>query len=268
MSLAKLNKLPEPDRRRMYGEILPPRFWQYLASIAVPSGLNLAGGYENPRAMHLLCPPDRNEIHLRCPAERFDRDFAFSLDLEEIGGGQLELSFIIINDITAPRFNIDVDGQGRLTLLGTAGRNIPEEARALAAGLGPCQVRKGLGLFTELLPRLESLGTRLGYVGIQLEALTYHNAVMYENHGFGYLEGQSQMIEIDREFRPGGKLHELLNGSSSFRLPQYADTAHGRSWAIHDSILEDYNGESQPTLQLYKVFGKHAGVTTFQPPQK
>ncbi len=264
MSLAKLNQLPEADRRRMYGDILPPRFWQYLAEVPGPGGASLAGGCDNPLAMHLICPPQRNEVHIRCPAERIDRDFAFSLDLEEAGMGQLELSFIIVNDVTKARFNIDVDGKGHLTLLGTAGRNIPEEARALAAGLGPCQVRKGLGLFPELLPRLESLGSRLGYASIQLEALTYHNAIMYEHHGFGYLTGESRMKEIDDEFCEGGKLFELLDGSSSFRQPGFAKTAHGRSWAIHDGLLEDFDGDRHPELKMFKVFGVDAGVRTFE----
>lgn len=262
MSLQRINSLAEPQRRQAYAQILPPRLWEHLAAV---DPRNLAGGPDDPRTFHLIAPPERAEAHLRIPEHRVDGDFALSLDMEEGGAGQLELSFIIINDLLAPRFKTDVDAQGRLTLLGTAGRNLPEELKAMGAGLGPGQVRKGLRLFHELLPRLEDFARRWGYVAIALEPLTYHNAVSYESHGFGYLMGLKRMKQVNHEFRPGGLLAQLLDDRNPFRMRAFAHNARGRSWAIHDGLLKEFDNRGQLELKMFKVVGQDARQRTFTP---
>lgn len=67
------------------------------------------------------------------------------------------------------------------------------------------------------------------------------------------------MEYIDREFRPGGVLHARLDGSTPFRKPEQWKTVRGRSWAIHDGIL-DRPWESP---KMYKKVGVHGGVSTF-----
>ncbi len=252
MSLLRLHAQPQAAIRQAYAQLIPPRLCEHLAQVDA----SLSGGPTNPKAFAIAIPPQRADVSLRLPAQRHDGDFALSMDLVEAGAGQLELSFIVINDLTAPRFNIDVDELGRVTLLGTAGRNVGEELRAMRAGLGPAQVRPGLRLFDELLPRLERLAHELGYVSLVLEPLTYHNAVMYERHGFSYIVGHRRMVEIDREFQPGGKLANLLDGRSPFRDPALAASARGRSWAIHDGILQDFDGTDHLDLRMVRVIGR------------
>jgi hypothetical protein len=67
------------------------------------------------------------------------------------------------------------------------------------------------------------------------------------------------MKAIDRDFLPGGCLNARLDGSTPFRPPDAWQTVTGRSWAIHDGILnEPFTG-----IQMYKRVGIDAGVSTF-----
>jgi len=171
----------------------------------------------------------------------------------------MELSFVVINDPRKERFQIDRDPEGRDTLFGTALRNVGEEERAMKTGLAPGQVRPGLHLLGEFLHLLERFATRLGISIISGEALFYHNAIQYENYGFGYLEGKKKMEEIDRGFQKGGALFSRLDGSTPFRGKGAEKTVRGRSWAIQDGILN----EPWASPKLYKPVGKKVGVKTF-----
>ena len=268
MSILHLNRGGAGALRAAAAALVPARCWQHLAAL---DAARLGGGADNPQALRVIAPTDAPELHLRVPAQRWPApsgaggDYALSMDLEEAGAGHIELAFLTVNDLTGPRFNIDLDGRGRLTLLGTAGRNLGEEVRALNAGLGPCQVRPGLSVFAELLPALEDFARAWGYVGIVLEPLTYHNAVMYENYGFSYATGRRRMARINEEFRAGGTLAQRLDGRSPFRQPQLAHSARGRSWAIHDGILRDFDGYHRLDLRMVKVIGYHANDRTFDP---
>lgn len=71
------------------------------------------------------------------------------------------------------------------------------------------------------------------------QPLFYHTAVLFERIGFSYIQGQSLMERITQGFAPGGDLRRLLDGSSPFRQAAQANSIRGRSWAIHDGILQD-----------------------------
>jgi hypothetical protein len=129
----------------------------------------------------------------------------------------------------------------------------------MRAGLAPGQVRRGLRLFREALPLVESLAGEMGKEQISIEALFYHHAILYEHHGFGYLTGRDRLEEIHRGFLPGGDLHRRLDGSTPFRMPEAATTVRGRSWAIHDGIL----GEPWRVPRLYKIVGRAMAMPTF-----
>src|SRR3970040_1121694 len=59
--------------------------------------------------------------------------------------------------------------------------------------------------------------------------------------------------------RPRGSLFARLEGSTPFRMPGQEKTVRGRSWPIHDGIL-DTPWESP---KMYKTIGVHAGTSTF-----
>ena len=129
----------------------------------------------------------------------------------------------------------------------------------MRAGLFPNQTSRGLRMFGEFFDLFERFVDSLGMEMIVAEPLTYDNAIRYEKYGFDYLSGRRMMLEINREFRPGGVLFRKLDGSSPFRMPGMEKTVHGRSWAIHDGILE----EPWDDIKIYKIVGEFAGINTF-----
>ena len=69
---------------------------------------------------------------------------------------------------------------------------------------------------------------------------------------------------INAEFHPGGILYNKMDGSSPFRQPEMAFTVRGRSWAIHDGILD----QPWDNIKIYKGVGHDAGVNTFPEPDR
>ena len=171
----------------------------------------------------------------------------------------MELSFCIISDPSAPRFAVDLDSSGNDNCFTTLGRNIPEEIRAMQAGLFPNQACRGLRMFGEFFTLFERFVDSLAMDMIVAEPLTYDNAIRYEKYGFDYLNGRRLMERIDREFAPDGRLTARLDGSTPFRMPGMEKTVHGRSWAIHDGIMD----EPWEDVSIYKLVGADAGVNTF-----
>jgi hypothetical protein len=254
-SIYELNHLSPEERTKVYRALIP-------SSIFPTFGIdrNTFLNHRGEKVVQFHTPESHGFVSIEVKEKADDMDSIFFLQLSDTPFmDNLELSFVVVNDPRGERFNIDRDPQGRDTLFGTTLRNIPEEERAMRAGLAPGQVRPGLHLLKELIRLLERFASRLGTSIISCEALFYHNAIQYERHGFGYLEGRKLMEEIDRGFLPGGSLYERLDGSSPFRKKGVEKTARGRSWAIQDGIL----GKPWPSPKLYKPVGKIVGVKTF-----
>ena len=245
-SLDDINRLEPGEKEAIYRSLLPRRLRELLG---------LRGGAVNiiaPEGLRLL------RLDVRLPPPK-DRDPVFFLELCDTHHGQMELSFCRIADPSAPRFDVDLDPQGRDNLFATLGRNLPEEQRAMAAGLFPNQTRRGLRMFGEFLPLLERLTDALGMDLIVAEPLSYDNAIRYEKYGFDYVVGKRLMQEIHAGFAPGGVLFRRLDGSTPFRRPGMEKSVLGRSWAIHDGIMDDpWDG-----VRIYKTTGVHAGIDTF-----
>jgi len=171
----------------------------------------------------------------------------------------LEIAFIMANDPQAERFDVDRDPSGNPVGILSGIRNPAEEERAMRAGLAPGQVRRGLRMFRQVLPRVESFAAELGREQMSIEGLFYQHAILYERYGFGYLTGRDRMEEIHRGFQPGKVLHRRLDGSNPFRMPEAAATVRGRSWAIREGVLE----EPWRVPRLYKIVGRAMGMPTF-----
>jgi hypothetical protein len=163
-----------------------------------------------------------------------------------------------MNDPASPRFNVDVTPDGQTTRFGTLRRNLDAEAAALSNGLAPGQVRRGLNMLSEAMTTFENFVKYLGQEIYFVEPLYYHNAVIFERHGFAYQEGRRFMDRIHKGFLAGGDLLPRLDGSMPFRQPAAADSIRLRSWAIHDGIL----GEPFTNVTMYKHVGKTAGINT------
>lgn len=259
--LVQLNQLPPVEKAEIYRLLIPPSLFPRFG-IDPRTGCNRRG----EQVLTIECPEGGAEASVELKARPLDRDPVFYIEVSDSRDlVQLDWDFILINDPDSPRFDTDLTSDGQDRWLHWESRNLVEEEKALAAGLAPGQVRRGLRLTRELMQSLDEFCRTLGQKSIFLEALYYHNAILYERHGFRYLQGEGQMRRIHELFQPGGKLRERLDGSV-FRRPEFAGTVRGRSWAIHDGILneiEDEILEPWTPPKMYRMVGKRFKVNTF-----
>lgn len=253
-SIQQINQLPGEEREAIYRRLIPSRVIELLnldpATSRDPQG---------NRLVTYTCPPDQGFVRVEVRTHPPSQDYVFLLKLTQPTDEFLEIAFIIANDPQGERFDVDRDPSGNLVGILSGVRNPAEEVRAMRAGLAPGQVRRGLRMFRQVVPLVESFASELGKEQISIEGLFYHHAILYERYGFGYLTGRDRMEEIHRGFQPGGALHRRLDGSSPFRMPEAAGTVRGRSWAIRDDVLE----EPWRVPRLYKIVGQAMGMPTF-----
>jgi hypothetical protein len=261
-SIAKLNRLPKDDRDRIYLELVPRSIFERF-EIDPKTLLNQYG----ERVVRGIFPRDENLGCIEVQSRAGDKDCIFSCQVSlESFMESLHLDFLIINDPLSERFYIDVDEQGRDTLYGTRSRNIPEELRAMEAGLAPGMVRRGLRLMREFVKCSDSFMESLGLKSITTDAFFYHNAILWEKYGLTYFRGKKEMDNIHKEFQPGGSLYEKLDDATPFRRKGMEKTIRGRSWAIYDGIYEDVFDEEWESPIMYKTQGKDFKVNTFPDP--
>ena len=251
-TIGGLNALPRTERRLAYCSLLPLdvllRFDLDPEELTSPDASDLWS--IEPRASSVAL-----SLRHRADAE----DPLLFLQLADTTTNQIEVVLFMVNDPTAQRFETDRLPDGTPTEFATVARNIPEEIRAMEAGLAPGQVRRGLRLTRDLVPILERLVSALSHDAFYLQPLAYHNAILFERLGFAYALGLGRMEWIHREFGPGGLLRARLDGSTPFRRGDAWRTVRGRSWAIHDGIMDmPFAG-----IKMYKRVGVHSGVVTF-----
>lgn len=258
-SIAKLNRLPREERNWIYLQLVPPTIFQKF-NIDPKTLLNAYG----ERVIRGIFPPDENFGCIEVRNRTGDIDCIFSCQVSlETFMQSLHLDFIIINDPFSERFNIDIDEEGRDTLFGTRSRNIPEEIRAMEAGLAPGMVRRGLRLSGEFSKCLDKFMEIIGINTVTIGALYYHNAILWEKYGFQYFKGKMMMECINKEFQPDGVLAKMMDNSTPFRRNGMEKTVRGRSWAIYDGILREAFGEDWECPIMYKVLGKDFHINTF-----
>lgn len=246
--------LSGPDRSPFLSYLVPPELCaKYDLSTATPWVRDTTGAFRD------VAVPGESALRIEVWPDPEAPDPALVLELSTTHLGQLEASWIVLNDLRGPRYHVDRSPEGAPIPIGTAVRNLREELRALSAGLAPNQVRPGLKLFRPLIERIEGLATSLGIGILYVAPLAYHNAIKYEHYGFTYSSGQEELTWVHREFQPGGVLRRRLDGSRPFRMPWMADTIRGRSWAIHDGIL----GRRWMAPQMYKFVGRGFSTRTF-----
>ena len=253
-SIYEINRMPERERAEFLSMLIPPRLLETF-SIDPATFRNPAG----KECVKITCPDQMPFFQIDVRRDPEDQDASYFLDVSNTPFGQMEISFIIVNDPDGERYAIDRDEHGHETYFGTARRNIPEEIRAMEAGLAPGQVRRGLRMMRDMVACWDAFFSRVGHRFYFLEPLGYNSAILYERSGFQYVKGKEKMVWIDREFHPGGELHARLDGSTPFRRIEHARTVRGRAWAIHDGIL----GEPWESPKMYKTMGVDAGVNTF-----
>lgn len=253
-TLREINLLGTGEKERIYRSIIPDRLFKRF-NISEETFLGACG----ERAVRFVAPAGLGVVRIHVRPDPLDRDDVFFLEIADTHYHQMELSLCVINDPASPRFDVDEDEQGRYNFFSTQGRNIPEEIRAMEAGLYPNQTHHGLKMFGEFLSGFERFVDSLGMEFIIAEPLSYDNAIRYEKCGFDYISGKKLMLDINEGFRPGNVYERRLDGSTPFRRPGFEKTVRGRSWAIHDGILDvPWDG-----IRIYYQVGKMAGVDTF-----
>jgi hypothetical protein len=259
-----INNQPNLVKEGLYRILIPP-------SLFVRFQINplTFENAEGQRLVRFFSPPGDRTTLIEVKLDPEDGDCIFSYQIADtMDRIKVNWDFIIVADVMADRYDTDIDSQGRDTLFGTAERNVEAEVAAMKAGLWPGQTRKGLGVMGEFMGCLRHFCRMMDIKSVGLEALFYHNAILYEQQGFTYLEGFRRLKKINDLFQPEQKLHKLMDGSTPFRKPEMAQTVWGRSWAIHDRILEELPDD--PVLEgewispeMYTMLEKPRGSTTF-----
>jgi len=255
IGIRTINALPYETKQRIYRLLVPPPL---LTRFGINPVLWRGADYQVELTAERESP--HVQVAINNPAD--ENDAYFVLELQDNATNGIDLNLILLNDPSAEKYGIDCDTAGNPTHWGTVHRNLPEEERALKAGLAPAQVRAGLGFSRQVLEQLEVFLAFSSRQAVSLEPLTYASAWIFEKRGFAYVRGHKLMDDIHRQFQRGGKLYAALDGSTPFRQPGADTTVRGRAWAIQDGILEVI-GENWRDLRMIKVVGKSAGVETF-----
>jgi hypothetical protein len=256
ITLRQINGLPENAKKRMFRALLP-------AALLGRFGINPVTwqGPDGDGHVVLTAKPDTGVASIAVRKHANSSDEFFYLELEDTSMNGINLNFLLIRDPEGPCFGTDRDDHGAPTLFGSVRRNLAAEEQAMVAGLAPGQTCTGLRASQQALQHLEAFLVTSGHIAYFLEPLTYVSAWLFERRGFAYVRGHQLMDEIDREFQPGGRLYQALDGSTPFRQPDQWRTVRGRAWAIHDGILEAIDA-SWNGLRMIKQVGRHAGVET------
>jgi hypothetical protein len=252
-SIASINRLPWEEKKALYCRFIPD---ELLERFAISSNFTDA---EGRTLLTLTCEEDSSDVQVDLRHEIDAEDPLLYAHLTDTMNAQIHVLLYVVNDPEGPRFDVDRMPDGTPTRFGVMQRNIGAEIAAMEAGLAPGQVRRGLRLLRHSTPAFEAFVQYLGHDLFFVEPLSYHNAVVFERYGLAYVQGRRLMERIHAGFQDEGDLRALLDGSTPFRAAEHADSIRGRSWAIHDGILDRPYSE----VTMYKRVGKHAGIATF-----
>jgi len=248
-TIGGINRLPKLDKREIYARYIPQGLIQKY---------DLPDLVHNTDLMKFRFAAGSSDVEMMLYHEVGFPDPILYGHLTDTMNGQIHVLLYILNDPDSPRFDVDKMPDGSRTRFGTSRRNIEAEAAAMQAGLAPGQVRRGLHMFKQAISSFEDFIASLGHDMYFAEPLYYHNAVIFERHGFSYQMGKRRMEGIHLGFQEGGGLSQKLDGSTSFRSSNAANSIRLRSWAIHDGIMD----EPFTNVTMYKHIGKLGGINT------
>jgi len=257
VTIRQLNNLPENVKKRLYRGLIPPAL---LTRFGIDP-IQWTGANKEPMVF-LNAESNSEKVLITARNSPDPADEFFALELADNALNGIELNLIVLNGPAAPRFSIDYTEDGQATMFGTLKRNLKAEEEAKNAGLAPGQVRAGLGGSRVVFEQIDTFLSLLGHRAYFLEPLTYASAWVFERRGFAYVRGHKLMDDIQREFQPGGALHQCLDDGLAFRKRDQASTVRGRAWAIHDGILDALDLRWDK-IRMVKQIGRQAGVDTF-----
>lgn len=252
-SIASVNLLTADQKVAIYRRFIPRKLMQQFE---INSDFQDQDGRD---LLTLKCHAGATDVVLDLRHKAEAEDPLLYAHLADTMNGQIHVLLYIVNDPFSPRFDVDKMPDGTPTKFGIFKRNVEAETQALQAGLAPGQVRSGLRLLEDAILYFEEFVTSLGHEIYFNEPLYYHNAIIFERYGFRYQQGRTLMESIHERFQAGGDLFKKLDGSSPFRQPQFADAIRGRSWALHDGVMEN----PYTDVTMYKLIENKSDITTF-----
>lgn len=253
LSIAGVNALPQAEKEAIYGAVIPP---ELLERLGIKPDLRDSAG----RSLATYrCAEGSSDVVIELRHDVDAPDPVLYAHVTDTISGQLHVLLFVLNDPESPRFDVDRTQDGKPTEFGVVRRNVEAELAAMAYGLAPGQVRRGLRLLEPALDAFERFVAQLGRDMYFAEPLFYHNAVLFERHGFAYQRGRRLMEGIHRGFQDGAGLAAQLDGSSAFRQAEAAMSIRGRSWAIHDGVL----GYPFRDVTMFRRIGSPPTVSTF-----
>jgi len=248
-TIGGINKLPELEKRTIYSRYIPQELIQRF---------NLPDLTINKELLRFRFAEGSSDVQMMLYHQADFPDPILYAHLADNLNGQIHILLYILNDPDSPRFDVDRMPDGSPTQFGIRIRNIKAEEAALQANLSPGQIRHGLHVFQPAMGVFEDFITSLGHEIYYVEPLYYHNAIIFERHGFSYQMGRRQMERINSDFQLGGEFSQQLDNSNPFRSSSAGESIRLRSWAIHDGIL----GEPFTNVTMYKKVGKSAEINT------
>jgi len=248
-TIGGINKLPEREKRIIYSRYIPQDLIEKF---------NLPDLTDDRDLLRFRFAEGSSDVEMMLHHQKDFPDPILYAHLADNLNGQIHVLLYILNDPDSSRFEVDRMPDGSPTRFGIRIRNIEAEVAAMEASLSPGQVRKGLHVFTSAMTVFEEFIASLGHELYYAEPLYYHNAIIFERHGFGYQMGRRKMEGINLGFGDGGELVQKLDKSTPFRMPDAAESIRLRSWAIHDGIL----GEPFTNVTMYKHVGKSGTINT------
>jgi hypothetical protein len=248
-TIGGINKLPENEKRTIYSRYIPPELIQRF---------NLPELTENKELLRFRFAEGSSDVEMMLYHQKGFSDPILYAHLADNLNGQIHILLYVLNNPSSPRYDVDRMPDGSPTQFGIRIRNIEAEQAALQAKLSPGQVRHGLHVFQPAMAAFEEFITGLGHDMYYAEPLYYHNAIIFERHGFSYQMGKRQMERINSGFQQGGEFSQQLDDSNPFRTSGASNSIRLRSWAIHDGVL----GEPFTNVTMYKQVGKSAEINT------
>lgn len=250
-SIAGINRLPKEEKREIFTRLIPQVVFdkfQLNKSLIDSKGNDL---------FYISGETDSQDLVLAIFHEYGFQDPILYCHLADTLTGQIEVMLYVLNNPNFSRFDVDKMPDGSPTKFGTEKRNLEAERAAMAAGLFPGQIRKGLNILREAVDAFEELIEDLQQTMYFIQPLYYHNAIIFERYGYSYQSGRKRMEAIHKMFTEDEELITKLDGSD-FRNPKARESIFYRSWAIHDGILD----EPFDYIKMYKVLGKKAKINT------
>ncbi len=251
-TIGGINLLPPEEKRKVYARMIPP---EMLGMFDLAETLIDRQGHD---LLQINAEEGSAVVEIALYHPHDAQDPLLYGQFTDTVNGQIDILFYAINDPASPRFDVDRMPDGRSTMMGAICRNLAAEEQAMQAGLAPGQIRRGLRLLSASLASFREFVRSLGHDIYFAEPLHYHNASIFEKHGFAYQQGRALMEHIHEGFAPGGELVKKMDLSTPFRRPEGINSLRLRSWAIYDGIL----GEPFTNVIMYQMLDKNVEEST------